>query len=72
MFYPTCNLELVWWKSFPAFSARGMAFQVSCGGCQVRGSGYKISLTTVWVGLNGGFTCDTVVNIVLPVKVGVD
>ena len=49
-----------------------MTFQVSCGGCQVRGSGYKISLTTVLVGLNGGFTCDTVVNIVLPVKVGVD
>ena len=49
-----------------------MAFQVSCGGCQVRGSGYKISVTTVWVGLNGGFTCYTVVNIVLPVNMGVD
>ena len=32
------------WKSVPALSARGMAFQVSCGGCHVRGSGYKISL----------------------------
>ena len=47
-----------------------MAFQVSCGGCHVRGLGYIISLTTVWVGLNGGFTCYTVVNIVLPVKGG--
>ena len=54
-----------------------MAFQVSCGGCHVRGPGYKISLQEMvwgvgWVGLNGGFTCYTVVNIVLPVNMGVD
>ena len=54
-----------------------MAFQVSCGRCQVRGSGYKISLLEMvwgvgWVGLNRGFTSYTVVNIMLPVKVGVD
>ena len=54
-----------------------MAFHVSCGGCHERGSGFKISLKEMvwgvgWVALNGGFTSYTVVNIVLPVKVGVD
>ena len=59
-----------------------MAFKVSCGGCHVGGSGYKISLEEKevdsaslgvgWVGLNRGFTSYAVVNIVLPVKVGVD
>ena len=59
-----------------------MAFKVSCGECHVGGSGYKISLKEIevdsaglgvgWVGLKRGFTSYTVVNIVLPVKVGVD
>ena len=54
-----------------------MAFQVSCGGSHVGVSDYKISLKEMvsgvgWVGLNRGFTSYTVVNIVLPVKVGVD
>ena len=38
-FIPPAILHWFSWKSFPAFSARGMAFQVSC-----EGLGYKISL----------------------------
>ena len=54
-----------------------MVIKVSCGGCHVGGLGYKISVNEIGadsagLGLNRGFTSFTVVNSVLPVKVGVD
>ena len=54
IFDPTCNRALVWWKSVPAFSARGMTFQVSCRGCHVRGSGYKLVFKKWFGGGVGG------------------